>query len=161
MSRIRFHSHRSMIKSAFTRSLMIGALSLAGVVSGVAPSFQANSWQPTFETAAFAQNFSDQQLMNYSRAVLEIEPLRQAAYQEIKLTLGTSEVPSIACHQPNSLSRLNRQARAIAVRYCNQSVEIVERYNLSISTFNTMTQAIQSNSALADRVQRNLIQLQQ
>lgn len=161
MSRNRFHSHRSMIKSAFTRSLMIGALSLAGVVSGLAPGFQSNSWQPTFETEAFAQNFSAQQLMNYSRAVYEIEPLRQSAYQEIKVALGSSEVPSIACHQPNSLSRLNRQARAIAVRYCNQSVEIVERYGLSITTFNLMTQEVQSNPALANQVQQNLIQLQQ
>lgn len=150
-----------MIKSAFTRSLMIGALSLAGVVSGLAPGFQSNSWQPTFETEAFAQNFSAQQLMNYSRAVYEIEPLRQSAYQEIKTALGSSEVPSIACHQPNSLSRLNRQARAIAVRYCNQSIEIVERYDLSITTFNQMTQQVQSNPTLANQVQQNLIQLQQ
>ncbi len=161
MSRIRFHSHRSMIKSALTRSLMIGALSLAGVVSGLAPGFQEKSWQPTFETAALAQNFSAQQLMSYSQAVSEIEPLRQSAYQEIKVALGSSEVPSIACHQPNSLSRLNRQARAIAVRYCNQSVEIVERYGLSIGLFNTMTQAVQNNPALANQVQQNLIRLQQ
>lgn len=111
--------------------------------------------------AAFAQEaISTADVQNYARSVLRIEPIRQSAYDEIKRITG-ADVPSIACHRPNSLDNLSRNIREIAVNYCNQSIQIVESNSLTIGRFNAITAALQSDPDLAARIQQALIRLQE
>jgi hypothetical protein len=149
------------VPRVLVQSFAIGALSLFGVLTGMAPEFQSRSGVPTFSQAAQAQNLNRDELRNYALAVMAIEPLRREAYQAIKEILGSGDVPSIACHQPNSLSGLNRNIREIAVRYCNNSISIVERYGFTIVRFNAVNSAVQGNPQLREQVQQEMLRIQQ
>ncbi|MBD1870893.1 DUF4168 domain-containing protein [Cyanobacteria bacterium FACHB-471] len=160
-----FHLIRRL-KPRLVRPLVIGILSTVSLVSGLVPGFQANSLDRTATVAisnsAYAQAnaISDQEVEDYARSVLAIEPIRQETYNQIKQIIGNRDVPAIACHQSNSLNNLNRNIREIAVNYCNQSIAIVEQNNLDIGRFNLITTSQQSDAQLRERIQRALIQLQ-
>ncbi|GAB4378632.1 MAG: hypothetical protein Kow00121_31020 [Elainellaceae cyanobacterium] len=154
------------INRLLTRSLLLGTLSIAGILLGVVPAVQPASgfsWsglELNFNHAAYAQAVTDEEIIDYARSVLAIEPLRQDAYEQIKQITGSANVPSIACHRPSSLNELPGNVREIAVSYCNQAIAIVESNNLTISRFNAITVAHQSDSALSDRIQQAILRLQ-
>jgi uncharacterized protein (UPF0147 family) len=108
---------------------------------------------------ASAQAVSDDEVQRYARSLLAIEPIRQSAHAEIRRIMRVDEVPPIACHRPTD--RLPRNIRQIAQNYCNQALEIVDRNNLTIARFNTITVNLQNDPNLAARVQAVIRQLQQ
>jgi hypothetical protein len=142
------------------RSAVISATSVASVLLGVVPALQVPAANAMFSQAAYAQTVSDQEVQNYARAVLAIEPIRQSAYNRIKQLVGSSNVPEIYCDQPSSISNLPENVRGIAVEYCNQAIPIAERYQLSITRFNEITRAHQNDPALSNRIQQAILQLQ-
>lgn len=149
------------LKRLLTQSFAIGILSTAGLLLGVVPGVQSSSGiELSFNSVAHAQAVTDQEIMDYARSVLAIEPLRQSAYNQIKQITGTANVPSIACHRPSSLNDLPGNIRQIAIDYCNQAISIVEDNNLTISRFNAITVAHQADSSLSDRIQQAILQLQ-
>lgn len=113
-----------------------------------------------FSQVASAQSISDSEITSYARSVVAIEPLRQSAFEQIKQITGSANVPAIACHRPSSLNDLPDNIRSIAVNYCNQAISIVESNNLTITRFNEITVAHQSDPALSDRIQQAILQLQ-
>lgn len=129
---------------------MIGALSLAGVLLGAVPELYSPNAPIAFSNAAYAQNFSDQDLQNYVRAAVPIEIRRQQVVAEIKDMIGY--VPSIRCDQPSSLSSLPDSARQKAVDYCNWAIGIVESNNLGIQQFNSIMAAQQGDPQLENRI---------
>ncbi len=141
--------------------------SIVGLLAGWVPTLhlsQDGSAAVTLDRAAYGQsvaNISNEEIQSYARSVLAIEPIRQAAYDEIKRILGSGQVPPIACHRPNSLNNLSQNIRQIAVNYCNRATQIVERNNLTINRFNTITVTMQSNPSLAPVIQREIMRLQQ
>ncbi|MGG6296688.1 DUF4168 domain-containing protein [Leptolyngbya sp. AN02str] len=144
------------------RLLMAGALSTAGVAVGLAPSLHASSISEAFSTSAVAQAVSDAQIQSYARSVLAIEDLRRTAYETIEGMLGSGRpMPNISCNQRDSLNSLSRQARRIAVDYCTNSIQVVERFNLSIEDFNRITAEQQRDRALADKIRTELVRLRQ
>ncbi len=154
--------HRVHLKPALLRSLLVGVLSTASLWVGLTPNLQTHSLRWEFGAIANAQQtFSDDDIQAYAQSILEIEPIRRRAYDEIKRLLGSADVPPIACHRPSSFNSLDRNIRQIAVNYCHDSMQIVERIGLPSERFNAITTALQSDSALANRVQQELIQLQQ
>ncbi|MEW6493129.1 MAG: DUF4168 domain-containing protein, partial [Cyanobacteriota bacterium] len=88
--------------------------------------------------------------------------LRQAAYQEIKNILNSKDVPEIVCNNTASINALPPQARGIAQNYCNQSSAIVANYfpKRKNSQFNEITTLMQSNQALRQQIQEELLRLQ-
>lgn len=149
-----------------SQSLKITLISTIGILLGCVPSLQPRAASVVFSNAAYAQDQSpgqitNEEVQNYARSVLAIEPLRQTAYNEIKRISGSAQVPPIACDQPNSLNNLGRDIRAIAVNYCNSAISIVEDNDLTIRQFNIITTNVQSNPELASRIQSELIRLQQ
>lgn len=148
------------LNQILSRSLVIGAFSLVGLLSGLTPTFSNRSLAPVFSSSAYAQAISDEEVQNYARSVLLIEPLRQAAYNQIKQLLNTSTVPPIACHRPRSLNGLRRDVREIAVGYCNQSRQIAQANGLPPDRFNSITANQQTDSELQNRIQAELIRQQ-
>lgn len=166
------------IKRLLTRSLVISVLSMAGVVVGLVPAIEHSAEHSTggftsgftgeltggltitFGSSAYAQTITDEEIANYAQSVLEIEPLRQSAYEQIKQITGSANVPPIACHRPNSLNELPSNIRQIAINYCNQAIEIVEQHDLTISRFNAITVAHQDDPDLSDRIRQAILQLQ-
>jgi hypothetical protein len=152
---LQFHSRRLL-----SRSLIIGALSAAGLALGWVPSIPQGSAELVFDTAAYAQSgVTESEIQDYAYSVLQIEPIRLAAYDNIKRASG-AEVPPILCHRPSSLNNLDPSIRQIAISYCNEAIAIVESNNLTITRFNEITMAHQSDSALANRIQQAMATIQ-
>jgi Domain of unknown function (DUF4168) len=141
------------------KALLVATLAAGSVLLGIVPTVSGASPRLTFQTAAYAQEVSQQDAINYARAVLAMEPLRQAAYDDIKRIVGSGQVPNIICNQPSSFGSLPGNARQIAVNYCNRSRDIV-RENLPIDRFNQITERLQSDADLKRRIQNAMIELQ-
>ncbi len=91
----------------------------------------------------------------YAGAVLEIEPLRQDSFREVRNIMG-GKVPSDICRQssmPNSVSM-------ICDRFLDRSAAIIQRHNLTVNEFNEMTQRSKSDPQLMKAIQAELIRLQ-
>lgn len=155
-----YHGSQIHISRLLSKFLAVGILSTVGLVSGLIPGFSAGSPGLVFTQAAQAQ-VNDQEITSYARTVLALEKGRQQAYEKIKSTIGSNEVPNIVCSQAGSINSLPRNVRDIAVNYCNQSKQIVESNGLTISRFNAITVSLQNNSALQQQVKEAMLRLQQ
>ncbi len=143
------------------RAVTVSTLTTVGLLLGVVPNLQPVSFDLSFDMAAYAQAVSAQEVQSYARSVLAIEPIRMTAYNKIKEITGSDEVPPVACHRPSSLSNLPENIRDIAIDYCNQAIAIVESNDLTITRFNQITIAHQSDSELASRIQQAINRIQQ
>lgn len=141
-------------------ALVVGSLSTVGLLLGVVPILHPISFDVTFDSTAYAQAVSNQEVQSYARSVLAIEPIRLTAYNKIKQMTGSDNVPVVACHRPSSLSELPETIRDVAIDYCNQAISIVERNNLTITRFNQITVAHQSDRDLSDRIQQVINRIQ-
>ncbi|WP_187329386.1 DUF4168 domain-containing protein [Halomicronema hongdechloris] len=127
---------------AALRSVTIAsAVAMAAVASGL-------SWQPPTSTSlptmvpatAWAQaTVSDDEVMSYARAVLQMEGPRTTTYTEIKDLLMQVDVDinqiDMSCTSTRNLNRVPRrlrsQVRELLVNYCNRAQEIVEANGLT------------------------------
>lgn len=150
--------HRS--SRLLSRCLGLVVLSSAGILSGAIPDLATIATDTRFSQTAVAQSINEDEVKNYARTVLAIEPIRQAAYNEIKKITSSGEVPAIACHKSESLGQLPGNLRTIAVNYCNQSKRIVESNGLTVPRFNAITMGVQANPDLEKRIQSELLRLQ-
>ena len=139
-------------------SLVVGTFAAVGL-SGLAPDLSKRS-PLAFSSVAYAQDAGDTDVTNYAQAVLEMEPVRQTAFDEIKKLIGSEDIPPIVCHKPESLDALPGNARKIAVNYCSQSQKIVESNLLSIARFNAITVDMQNNPNLKTQIQNELLRIQ-
>lgn len=148
--------------SKLARYSVVGSLSTLAVITLAAPNFSVGSrvFSNAVAIAQTDQPFSAEEIRNYARAVLGMEPRRQAAYEEIRSNVGDT-VPTVVCNQNRSINQLRSEVRAIAVNYCTQAKAIIESNGLSISQFNDITQQQQSNAQLKQLIQNELLRLQQ
>lgn len=128
-----------------------GWLSLGVLGLGMFGAWQAQAQTQSSGTAAIAQ---------YADAVLAIEPVRQAAASQLKTVMGDRPLPVVICSQGDTVKSLSREAREIAVSFCNQTKGIIEGTGLSIAQFNQMTQTHAIDPALRQRIQEELVKLQ-
>jgi Domain of unknown function (DUF4168) len=142
-----------------SRSLLVGAISVFSLIAGIVPDLH-NFSSLNFSTAGYAQDFSESDLNNYARAVLEAEPVRQTALTELKQSIGSNELPRIACDREDTISNLPDNARSIAQGYCSQYESIVKKYFSSFEEFNQITKTVQSNPNLRQRIQDEMLRLQ-
>ena len=141
-----------------SRSLLVGAISVLSLITEI-PHLQ-NFSHLNFSTAAFAQDFSESEVNNYARAVLEAEPVRQTALTDLRQSMGSDRLPRIACDREDSISNLPDNARSIAKGYCSQYESIVKKYFSSFEEFNQITKTVQNNPNLRQRIQDEMLRLQ-
>ncbi|NEP63689.1 MAG: DUF4168 domain-containing protein [Symploca sp. SIO2G7] len=103
---------------------------------------------------------SSEEVENYAKVVLAIEPKREAATKEILRISKKNKIPQIVCTKPKTITTLRRNVRGIAVNYCQQAKDISESNGLTISKFNDISAAAQSDEQLKIRIQNELIRLQ-
>ncbi|NET28566.1 DUF4168 domain-containing protein [Okeania sp. SIO1I7] len=156
-----------------SQSLLVATLSTLGLMMGVIPTRLSNSLLPVFDTAVQAQesftdeeaNFTNEEITKYSTTVLQIEDLRIGVYREIqnefqKQSPGGS-IPPIICNQKSSVNTLPRNIKVIAVNYCNQAKKIINSNDMTVTLFNQITMAQKINQTLRERIQEELLRLQQ
>ena len=164
-----FDSHLLMMNTCYSRAnlnrilcqcLSVGTLTTLSLLLGLAPNLSGSSPTLVFSSTAHADsvNVDDGEVYRFAKAVLAMEPLRLAAYNEIKKISGTP--PSNACSQPESIQTLSTNVRDIAVNYCTQSKKIVESNGLDVVRFNQIMAAAQSDEELQKRIQNAMIALQ-
>ncbi len=114
-----------------------------------------------FNSSVVAQNFNinDTELTNYVKAVLEMEPVRQQAFEEIKKIIGSKDIPQVICNDPTSLNALPSKAQDIAINYCNQSQQIVKKF-ITVERFNEITLEKQKNTTLQKQLYKASLNLQ-
>ncbi len=103
---------------------------------------------------------SSEEVENYAKVVLAIEPKREAATKEILRITKKDNLPNITCTKPKTIGTLPRNVRGIAVNYCQQAKDISESNGLTILQFNDISAATKSDEQLKIRIQNELIRLQ-
>ena len=110
---------------------------------------------------AMAQGTIDEvTIASYAESVLLLEPPRQAAYAGARQAMGDTPLPSVICSQPDSVRVLPKEARRLAVEYCNQSKGLIESTGLTVDQFNALTDAHGVDETLKQRIQTELLRLQ-
>ncbi len=142
------------------QSLFAGMISAAALASGWAPGWYAQSSSLVFGGAAQAQEISNTEITSYARAVLGIEPGRLETIKEIKGMTGGS-LPRIVCNETQAINSLSGGVRGMAVNYCQLAKKIIETNGLTVSRFNQLTLLQQANPAVKQRIQAELLRLQQ
>jgi len=138
---------------------MVGTIACAGLLTGVVPGLSGQSPSLVFGSAAQAQEISNEEIANYARAVLSIEPRRLQAVKEIKGMVGS--VPPVVCNETRNINRLRGDVRGVAVNYCDFAKKIIETNGLTVARFNAITLSQQADPALKQRIQAELLRLQQ
>lgn len=142
-----------------SHSLMVGTIACVGLLTGIVPGLSGQSPTLVFGSAAQAQEISNEEIANYARAVLSIEPRRLEAVKEIKGMVGS--VPPVVCNETRNINRLRGDVRGVAVNYCGFAKKIIESNGLTVARFNAITLSQQADPALKQRIQAELLRLQQ
>ena len=147
--------NRNLIRTAIT-----SVLATISVLCGYVPQVFWQSPYFNFSYLAYTQDFSDTQLQNYARAVLQIESSRQQAYRQIERIIGRPP-GNLTCYQPETLRNLPPEAQRIAVDFCNNSKKIAQNSGLSADQFNRITRQVQTDAVLKRRIQNAIRRIQQ
>ncbi len=164
----------SLVKKAVRRRQHMLKLLATGLVSGwlgvVGLPAMPQAQLPLTQQAAIAQtDISNEEITQYARAALAIDQYRNAAYTQIKDVLLTVQMDitdiSVSCTDTQDLSEVprsvRRDVREILTTYCNQSRSAVEDNGLTPRRFNEITEAHSSDPNTFERIQQELIRLQQ
>jgi Domain of unknown function (DUF4168) len=108
---------------------------------------------------ALRDGVSNAELRKYAAALIEIEPLRLDALNQIQSQVG-GQLPELMCHQPSSMDGLPGSAQKIFARYCNRANSIAQKHGLSQDKFNRITTLVANDSQLRGRLQRQVVCLQ-
>ncbi|MGD1943574.1 MAG: DUF4168 domain-containing protein [Leptolyngbyaceae cyanobacterium] len=160
---------KSLLLRGTCRWLATGVVaSWLGVVG--LPAVPSLSGLPLTTQAAIAQSeITNAEITKYAQAVLAIDAYRNAAYTQIKDILLTVEMDindvNVSCSNTQSLSEVprsvRRDVREILTTYCNQSQDVVEANDLTPRRFNEITDAHETDNTVFERIQQELIRLQQ
>ncbi len=149
---VNFGRSLPLVRQSQTRRWLWASLGLGILLA--APGAIAQAQQATTSSGTTT-------VTQYADAILAIEPVRQAAANEMKAVMGDRPLPVVICSQADTVKSLSKEAREIAVSFCNQTKGIIEGTGLSIAQFNQITQSHAIDPALKQRIQEELAKLQQ
>ena len=150
----------SSVQKFLLQTCAVATLAATGLLLGLVPCFDRVGLGLSLSSAAYAQAVSSQEVQSYARSVLAMEPYRETAFTKIQQVTGSADIPVVACHRPSSLNNLPENIRGIAIDYCNQAISIVERNGLTITRFNQITVAHQSDATLRNQIQAEICKIQ-
>ncbi len=137
----------------------ISLLTTIGILGGFVPNIDTKEPRISFADYAYAQSYTQQEIINYSQAGYQIELLRQQTYHEIKTTIN-QRPPNIICNQPGTLQSLDSNIRGIANNYCNNTMRIIRDNNLTVERFNQLKQFYDQQGDFHQEVQQMLLEVQ-
>lgn len=148
------------------RVISSSILASFGIMLGFAPQISVSSIDSreqfltvSFSTLATAQEVSPEETNNYAKAAFEVEMLRREIYQEVKKIIDRPP-GDIVCDRQETFAELEPQVRQLTERYCNQTLQIVERNNLSGDRYNQLTSYYGRRDTFYQKVQEILLKLQ-
>lgn len=114
--------------------------------------------------AAYAQAVTDDDVINYARAIVDIETQRLGAYEEasnllssVDSELSILEIPlsctSAGLSDMPDMPRADRvDLRTILVTFCNNAKEIADTNGLTPKRFNSITESHREDAELEARI---------
>ena len=135
-------------------------LTITGMVTVTLGLFGA-AWLGFGRSPANAQGFSETDISQYAEAVLAVEALRQTAYSQTQSLLDGGAVPVVICSQEDTVKTLSPEVRQVAVTFCNEAKSLIESTGLGVEQFNRMVEIQVIDPNLSQRVQEELVRLQQ
>lgn len=155
------------LNKLYIRLLNSSVLAAIALMGGVIPevSLQASTFNnlqitaASSSTNAYAQQFTPEEITNYAKAGYQVELLRRQVYKEIK-TMINQPPGDIACDQEETLEDLNPNVREITERFCNQTIDIVQRNNLTVDRYNELKTNYDRQESFYQQVQSVLLKLQ-
>lgn len=106
-----------------------------------------------------AKSIPDEEIVNYAKAVMAIEQLRQTTAQEMRQISGDNSFANISCTQPKTINELTPQMQELAIDFCTKVRGISEENSLIIPRFNAITINARNNPDLKKRIDQELISL--
>ena len=106
-----------------------------------------------------AKSIPDEEVINYAKAVMAIEQLRQTTAQEMRQISGDNSFENISCTQPKTINELTPQMQELAINFCTKVRDISEENSLIIPRFNAITINARNNPDLKKRIDQELISL--
>lgn len=115
--------------------------------------------------AAYAQAYSDDEVTNYARSVVNIEAERVEAYALASDILASADAEISIVETPLNCASTRladmpdvpRAARvdlqAVLVAFCNNAIQIAEENELTPIVFNEITAAHREDAEISDRIQ--------
>jgi hypothetical protein len=149
-------SNRFPLLSVYRRMnhlVIVGVLAVVGVGSGFMPQISPALSGLSTSSVAVAQS-PDPLISNYARAALRVEQLRQRMYTEAKEKLGGNVPPNVCSQQPPPTP-----VQGICADFMKQSKNIIVEY-LTIAQFNDLTRRKDSDPALQQQIQDELLRIQ-
>jgi hypothetical protein len=138
---------------ALTRPWLVGLAVGTGLLTGAIPHFNLPGQHHVSIQAAYAQNPpSSEEIAKYARAVLQMEPHRRRAAEEIRRAGGNT---NILCSDVFS----GLPGGEVAARYCERAARIIEGNGLSSRRFNEITQLANRNEQIQSQIQSQMAQL--
>jgi hypothetical protein len=122
--------------------------------------------------AAQAQErITDEDVANYARTVVAIEPLRLAAYESASDILATAGSEQDILESPMSclstqmsdmpdVAKASRESlREVLVNFCNEASQLAEENSLTPARFNAITEEHRANDETLKRIQDAIAEL--
>lgn len=115
--------------------------------------------------AAYAQAYSDDEVISYARTIVNIEAERVETYtlasdilasadSEIDITETPLNCTSTRLADMPDIPKAGRvDLRAVLVTFCNNASQVAEDNNLTPQVFNEITAAHREDTELSDRIQ--------
>lgn len=150
---VAFYPNRMLL-----RSLVIFGFSTLGLLSGIAPDVSGRFGSIVFNSAAYAQEFSDSDIAKFARAAFPIEIERRKTEQKIRAMTG-GNVPEISCDRQGDISNLSGDVRSAVVDFCKFSADKIRENGLEVGQFNAIKIKYNSDPAVKKRVNGELRRL--
>jgi hypothetical protein len=142
-----------------SRFFTASVLSTIAILSGFVPEVSRQIPKFIFSFSAYAQDFSQEEVVNYAKAGLQVEMLRRQVYQQLKET-SNEPLTGIECNKPESYQNASEQVRQVVDSYCPRFTEIVKKNNLSVSRYNEMKVKYDRQDVFYQQVQNILLEMQ-
>ncbi|HIK25135.1 MAG TPA: DUF4168 domain-containing protein [Thermosynechococcus sp. M46_R2017_013] len=126
----------------------------AGLLLAPVPSLRSFA-----QTAPRPEMIDRREIMNYARVVLEIEPIRQRYYRQAQAVFQ-GQVPRNSCFGMNP-QNIPIGLETICANYMREAMQVLKKYNMTLDQFNGITRRAQQDSAFAQRIQAEMLRLQQ
>ena len=98
-----------------------------------------------------------EEVQNYARVILEIEPIRQVALGQVQTLVDTGVAPIIICTEPQSMVGLSSEITEVVVNFCTQAKEINAEYGFTPTRFNDITRNLPTDPELKAQIDQALL----
>lgn len=120
----------------------------------------------TLWRTGYAQNFTEQEISNYAKAVMDMENMRRQAYAEISDVMMGQGLDvtrySLSCVSADTLDlprAVRRPVRILLINYCNSAKKLVEDTGLTANQFNAITATHEQDEGLVKQIQSEMARL--